>query len=338
MAEVVDDLRATALSYDVPVHAISAGDNIFDRPNLLDSYKNVIAGAGIPFYHSVGNHDMDYNGRSDELSDSTYNEAFGPSHYSFNVGRVHYVVLKDVFYFGYKFYYMGYISEQQLHWLEQDLALVPAGSTVVLTMHIPTRYGDAASPADFTDLERNSVMNNEVLYRILAPYNTHIMAGHSHTQWNTQIADNILEHTHAAASAAWWQGEVALDGTPKGYTVYEVTGDDVSWYFKGVGMDRDEQLRVYYDGREVIANVFNYDLQWKVVWKENGEIVGEMEQYWGVDPLARELYPPGGNKVHSWLSYGQTSHLFKAVPTDGNTELEVVVTDRFGNTYTRRVN
>jgi hypothetical protein len=337
MAEVADDVRATVQSYDVPVHAISAGDNVFDRLNLYEQYKSVAAGVGVPFYHSVGNHDMDYNGRSNELSDESFSAALGPSHYSFNVGRVHYVVLKDVFYFGYGYRYMGYVTERQLHWLEQDLALIPTGSTVVVTLHIPTTYGDTPSAGDLTTLASNSVMNNKALYNILEPYTVHIMAGHSHTQWNTPISDNILEHTHAAASAAWWQGEIALDGTPKGYTVYEVDGDDISWYFKGVGLSRDEQIRIYYNGAELVANVFNYDPQWKVEWRENGRTMGEMEKYWGADPLAMQAYPPGGSKVHSWLSYGQTGHLFKATPADKNAKLEVVATDRFGNTYTKHI-
>ena len=80
LEEVVADLKQTIGGYDTPVIAMSAGDNVFDRPNLIEDYKNSIAPLDIPFYHVIGNHDMDYNERSNELSDSTYCRNFGPSH------------------------------------------------------------------------------------------------------------------------------------------------------------------------------------------------------------------------------------------------------------------
>lgn len=336
LEEVVADLKQTIGGYDTPVIAMSAGDNVFDRPNLIEDYKNSIAPLDIPFYHVIGNHDMDYNERSNELSDSTYCRNFGPSHYSFNVGKVHYVVLKDVFYYGDSYHYIGYVTEEQLSWLEKDLASVEKGSTVIVGLHIPTRYGDSPS-AEGVTLMRNSVMNNQALYRVLDGYNVHIMAGHSHIQWNTLVSEHIFEHTHGAASGAWWQGEVGLDGNPKGYTVYEIDGSDVKWYFKGVGHDRNEQFKIYTEGLNVIANVYNYDPAWKVELYEGNKYVGEMEQYWGVDPYAEGLYPPGGNKLHGWLSYGKTSHLFRGTISDPASEIKVVVTDRFGARYEKIV-
>ena len=133
--EVVADLKGTIGQYDTPVIAMSAGDNVFDRPNLIEAYKNCIAPLGIPFYHVIGNHDMDYNERSNELSDKTYCRNFGPSHYSFNVGQIHYVALKDVFYYGDSYHYIGYVTEEQLSWLEQDLASVEKGNVFACQFH-----------------------------------------------------------------------------------------------------------------------------------------------------------------------------------------------------------
>lgn len=330
--EVVDDMRETAAGYDCPVHLITAGDNIFDRPKLIGLYKKSIEEVGLPFYHTLGNHDMDYNDRSDTKSDSTYTANFGPSHYAFNVGDIHYVVLKDVFYYGYTYRYIGYITEEQLRWLEEDLSVVPEGSTVVVTMHIPTRYGDSPKPSDYGSWMSNAVTNAGAIYKILAPYEAHIMAGHSHIQWNTQLTDHLTEHVHAAACGAWWQGPVACDGTPKGYTLYEVDGNRLTWYYKAAGQPASEQFKLYMRGDLVTANVYNYDDQWRVEWFENGKPMGEMERYWGVDPYAEFLYPKGGNKLHGWLSYGETQHLFRAKATDPDASITVRVTDRFGRT------
>lgn len=345
LEDVVADVKQTLKSFPdaVPVHAISAGDNVFDRLQFYDQYKQVISTLNLPFYQVIGNHDMDYNHRSNELSAVSFSKAFGPTHFSFNVGQVHYVVLKNVFYYGDSYRYMGYVTENQLQWLEKDLKSVRPGSTVVVSMHIPIVYGESEKSGSYATTLSNSVMNRAALYKILAPFNTHILAGHSHTQWYTQAAPTIAEHVHAAASGAWWQGEICTDGSPKAYTVYEVDGDSLSWYFKGVGYDKQEQFKVYKAGADAacpehfIANVFNYDPRWKVEWYENGVYKGEMTRYWGIDPLAADRYQSGKMKKHSWISATETNHLFRALPEDKNARIDVRVVDRFGNVYLKNV-
>ncbi len=341
LKEVMKDVKKTIASFpkEIPVHAISAGDNVFDKLHFYDKYKELISELNLPFYQVIGNHDMDYNQRSDELSAKSFTAAFGPTHFSYNIGEVHYVVLKNVFYYGFSYHYIGYINENQLQWLEKDLQSVQPESTVVITMHIPTNYGESEKPGSFASEMSNSVLNRKALYNILKPYKTHILAGHSHTQWFTQVAPNISEHVHAAASGAWWQGEVCPDGSPKGYTVYEVKGDSISWYFKGINQDKSDQFKLYKTGTDAkfqdcfIANVYNYDPMWKVQWYEDGILKGEMQRYWGEDPYASELYQPGKNKKHSWLSAGETFHLFRAKPENPTATIRVEVIDRFGNKY-----
>ena len=58
-----------------------------------------------------------------------------------------------------------------------------------------------------------------------------------------------------------------------------------------------------------------------------------MQRYWGEDPYAAELYQPGKNKKHSWLSVSQTHHLFRAKPENPNAKIQIEVVDRFGNKY-----
>jgi hypothetical protein len=135
-----------------------------------------------------------------------------------------------------------------------------------------------------------------------------------------------------------------VDGTPKGYTVYTVDGDSLSWYFKGVNLSKDDQFKLYPINSDlinpgcIIANVYNYDSSWKVEWYENDSLIGNMQQYWGEDPLAKELYIPGKNKKYSWLGVEETHHLFKAKVLNINSKITVKVTDRFGNIYIKGIN
>lgn len=337
---VAKDVTLTVEEYkQMPVHAICCGDIVFDRLNLFDDYKKVLTKINVPFYQSIGNHDMDYSNKTHETSTRSYEANFGPAYYSYNKGDIHYIVLNDVFYYGYSYQYMGYLDQRQLDWLTQDLSHVDKGSTVVITLHIPTMYIDAETNPSLEKLQKNSLVNNKHFYEKLKGYDVHLLAGHSHTQWNTIVNDSILEHTHAAASAAWWQGEVGLDGTPKGYSVYEADGNKLVWRFKGTGLPKDHQFKVYPVGADpdnseaFVVNVYNYDPQWTVVWYENNILQGNMEQYCGVDPLACELYQPGQNKKYGWLCYDKTNHIFKATPKQKGSDIRVEVTDRFGNKW-----
>jgi len=345
LKEVVRDVRETiaGLPPSVPVHGICCGDMVFDRLHLFDPYIATMAGAGIPFYHVIGNHDMDYSNRTHETSMDTYGKSFGPDYYSFNRGKVHYITLNDVFYYGHSYHYMGYLAQAQLSWLQADLAQVPKGSTVVVSLHIPTRYGESAATPGLLELQKNALVNAQVLYDMLKGYHVHILAGHSHTQWNTVISETIMEHTIAAASAAWWQGDVGLDGTPRGYMVFEAHGGTLTWYFKGAGRPKSDQFALYPAGSDpehpgsFSDNVYDYDPAWEVSWAENGVQRGAMERYWGIDPKARSLYPPGKNRKYPWLQAGQTHHLFRASPSRKDAAITVSVTDRFGATYTREL-
>jgi hypothetical protein len=112
---------------------------------------------------------MDIDARSDEASSSTFKQQFGPTYYSFNRGEIHYVVMDDVFFVGAAKKYIGYLTENQLRWLEQDLALIKPGSTVVVNVHIPTNTGAARRNGKEEEMG-GTVANRKQLYKMLAPF------------------------------------------------------------------------------------------------------------------------------------------------------------------------
>src|SRR5690606_33571453 len=125
---------------DIPKIGLMCGDIVGDNHTLYANHKKALKAIGIPFFQVIGNHDVNYEARTDELSTQTYRANFGPEYYSFNKGKIHYVVLDDVQHWGKHYSYHGYINEMQLSWLEKDLAHVPNGSTVIISFHIPVDY------------------------------------------------------------------------------------------------------------------------------------------------------------------------------------------------------
>ncbi|MFL5581023.1 MAG: calcineurin-like phosphoesterase C-terminal domain-containing protein [Gemmatimonadaceae bacterium] len=55
----------------------------------------------------------------------------------------------------------------------------------------------------------------------------------------------VHEHVAGAACGVWWSGPICTDGTPNGYAVYEIDGEDVRWRYKGTGLAATEQIRAY---------------------------------------------------------------------------------------------
>lgn len=342
---VVKDLKDHARGYSrYDCFGIDCGDIVGDSPRLFPSYIDHVSPLQFPVYRAIGNHDMSYYGRTHETSTATFEKYFGPSYYSFNKGNAHYIILDNNFFIGRDYFYMGYVDETTFRWLEQDLANVPEGSLIFIITHIPTRLtpDKKAFEYNFFSLAEQTT-NAGALHDMLKPYNAHIISGHMHYNLNVQFNDSLLEHNTAAVCGTWWQLDVCLDGAPRGYAVYEVDGNDVKWYYKGAGYDKSYQFRAYPTDSskeypsDIIANVWNYDPQWKVEWFENGRNMGEMVKFTGYDPYASTLCADKSKVKYSWISPATTEHLFRATPENPKSKIEILVTDRFGNKYRQAV-
>ncbi len=314
------------------------GDIVGWDHSIYPQYSKIMGKAGVEYRHVIGNHDMTNYGRSHETSFANYEDMYGPAWYSFNVGKVHYVVLNDNFFIGRDWYYIGYIDERQLAWLEKDLSYVPAGSRVVVSMHIPTTLDASDREAFSYGKISDDLANKPALYKMLEPYMTMILSGHMHTADYEQISENMFEINVAGLCGAWWCGEVCIDGSPAGFKYFEMDGNDVEWIYKGCGHPLDYQMKVYvneadYPG-QVVVNVWDYDPAWKVEYYEDGVLKGEMERFRAQDPLAKELYKDPASLKRQWVYAAPTDNMFKAPVSEGTKTVEVRVTDRFGRVYT----
>ena len=297
---------------------------------------------GFPFFYVCGNHDIDTSTSTNEDARGIFNRYFGPSYYSFNRGKVHYVVLDDVFWTGRNYY--GYLPKTQLDWLSQDLALVPEGSTVIVAMHIPCYSREARHQEWGNEDPKKILANRQRLFSMLKPYNAHIMSGHEHYNENYILSDKLYEHCHAPLSTLFWCAPWAMDGTPGGYAVYEIDGDKVNWYYKSVGRDKDYQFELYPTGlspehpEAIVANVWNVDSSWKVEWLEDGKPMGKMIRFTGHDPnIYNDVAKNGQSYAFPYVGADLTEHLFYAVPEKPDSEITVRVTDRNGNIYTSSI-
>lgn len=343
---VVDDCKQLLSSYaTTDVFGIDCGDIVGDHQELYPDYLKRADQLDIPIYRVVGNHDMNYDGRTHETSYKTFEDTFGPSYYSFNKGNAHYIVVDNNFFIGRDYFYMGYLDEKTFAWLDQDLSYVPKGSLVFFIMHIPSRQTEKQEAFLYNyDMIGNQMVNAGALHQILKPYKAHLITGHTHYNLNVVFNENLMVHNTAAVCGTWWKADVCLDGTPRGYGVYEVNGNDVKWYYKSSGYPKEHQFRSYPAGAskehpsDIIANVWNWDKLWKVEWLEDGQLMGSMTQYTGLDPYASVVCSDREKMVYTWITPRPTQHMFRATPKNKDARIVVKVTDRFGKEYIQTIN
>lgn len=326
--EAVASLRRTvaALSRSREVVGVALGDLVFDDMGLFDDYAGSVAGMPMTMFQCIGNHDFDRRlpalrhapEGAPAYAEMAYHRRFGPTDYSFNIGRVHIVTMCNIDYRG-GGRYAELLSDSQLSWLERDLSYVPRGSLVILNMHAPgwNREGAAAN-----------IDNAPRLERALSGYRVHVFCGHTHFFQNVEVGDSLYQHNIGAASGAWWSGDVNRCGAPNGYMVAAVDGDSISWRYVASDRSADSRMRVWapgtFAGHEgfVVANVWDYDSRCRVEWMQGGRPMGGMERFVGVD---RGPSPRGAGAAAV-----PTSHLFRCRPRPGGGRVTVVVTDRFG--------
>ena len=337
----VPDVQTVVGNLGVETHGISCGDIVYDHPELYAGYEVGVSQMGIPFFQVLGNHDMDQSAFTDALSTETYKRQFGPPYYSFNRGSVHYVVLDNVFWavVGYS----GYLTQEQLTWLEADLSRVEPGMPVVVSAHIPVAGGRHLRIGQSAPAPSISVTNRQALYELIEPFNAHILTGHTHENEHV-FEGGIHEHVSAAVCGAWWSGPICGDGTPPGYSVYEFRGEEVSWRYKSTGYSFEHQIRAYPRGSEprapdeIVANVWDWDPAWTVVWYEGADRKGPMARRVGQDPLSVELHTGPDLPVRrSWVDPYTTDHLFYAPASPDAEDVRIEATDRFGRTYSAAV-
>ena len=246
--------------------------------------------------------------------------------------------LNDVFY--YDGGYLGYVTDEQLTWLRADMGRLERGVLVVLFLHIPLYTGHEKRQGLPTTGISFVVTNREAVYRLLEPFRALVLSGHLHESDFT-FEGRTHERNHGAVCGAWWSGDICWDGTPNGYGVYQVRGTEIRWRYQSTGQDFSYQLRVYPHGAdpkapdEILANVWDWDPAWTVVWYEDGERNGAMSRRVGLDPLSVKLHTgPDLPRKRGWVEPQMTGHLFYASASRRVREIRVEATDRWGTTYT----
>lgn len=299
----------------IPAYGIALGDLAWDQfwyENSFDlnDYHARIGDLNMPIFSVPGNHDNDRQVQGDDFrAAAPYRTVLGPTDYSFNLGKVHYILLDNVVYHNAQGdgSFESRITQETLEWLKADLATVDKSTPIVLGMHVPL----------FKTPERGkepviNLLNGAELIGLLEDYDVQVVSGHAHTNFNLVYSDRLREHNIASVCATWWWtghtghagNHICRDGSPGGYKIFDMDGDRIVWRFKGIGRADDYQFRAYdlnrsqitraehctnaevtddvfkryagsYDQpnnrNEVLINVFDWAEEWRIEVRDLGD-------------------------------------------------------------------
>ncbi len=236
---------------------LSLGDLVGNDLDLFNPYIQATKKAGIAWYNVLGNHDLNFDVKTDILSDETYEAHFGPANYAFNYGKVHFIVLDDVLYPDPRneTKYWGGFREDQLQFIENDLKHVSKDYLIVLAMHIP--LSEPENDDTFRDADRQRLFN------LLKPFpNTLSLSAHTHIQRQDFFSkkdgwpqDKPHHHYNVGTTSGdWYSGRLdenkvpvstMRDGTPKGYAFINFNGNTYSIDYKVAGKPKTYQMEVF---------------------------------------------------------------------------------------------
>lgn len=244
---------------------LTLGDIVQNDMDLHHDYIRLMAKVGVPWYNTIGNHDLNMDAPADSLNDETFEAHFGPSTYAFNYGKAHFIVLNNNRYpdpRDNKGLWAGY-TEQQLRFIENDLRQVSKDLLVVLVNHIQLNIVNENSFRE-TDRQR--------LFELLRGY-TNVLALSAHTHnhqhffygkdegWPNQ--QPLREFNVGATCGNWYSGRIneqgvadatMSDGTPRGYVYLNISGNQYTADFKAAGKPASHQIGLFH--RKVLSTVW----------------------------------------------------------------------------------
>ncbi|NYT39339.1 metallophosphoesterase [Sphingomonas sp. R-74633] len=131
--QAVEKIKALAVKPDLIFHT---GDiTHLSKPEQFDDAAKILAGLDVPIFFVPGEHDW-----LDETPGANFlarhgKGSMGTGWYSFEHGGVHFIGLNNVA--DLKAGGMAHLGDEQLAWLEKDLAGLSASTPVVVLGHIP---------------------------------------------------------------------------------------------------------------------------------------------------------------------------------------------------------
>lgn len=322
-----------------PTFGVVLGDVAYDDLRIFSKYSSLMNQLPVMFFHVVGNHDIDTNVNCNNNSKKEFKKYFGPSYYSFNVGEIHFIVLDNVYWENKD--YKGYVSDEQLKWMQKNLSFIEKNKTVILLMHIPP-VSDFAERLNISAKEKFFVENMNKVYELLKGFDFYIITGHLHE--NYLIENNGIKiFCVGSIGGAWWTSDICCDGSPNGVGVFEIDERNLKYRYIGNGLDEKERFWYYVsdkneESKELMLNCWDIFEKVSVIGEDEKKNEYRFERFTGFDKKSAQLYSDASKYKHKWIKPYLTHHLYKAtIPQEVN-KLKIFFVEDGNRSFIKEIN
>ena len=323
------DINDYASRQSVPVYGLNLGDMMqdmhYDNANLVH-YRKAIRDLSFPTFHVVGNHDHQPELPIAPTDDPDtrefkrhYTDNLGPRYYSYNIGKVHYVVLDvNKMLGGGTNKYELTVTDRQLSWLRDDLSVVDKSYAIVIAGHVGThRYKSGGSV----------ITNSNAVLDLCKDFShVYVLSGHAHIMEVYRSDAKTTNIVHPSAAGLMWWTRRCADGTKAAYVVYEFDGASCRITLKPYESDNTDADQIYVygnskvtvDGSEfsaVVINVPAYELT-----------ASTLSSSWKLSVESKDNKPK------------KTNHIFYYVPDNPAAAIKVTAEDTWGRKYEKTIN
>jgi len=196
-----------------------SGNLLIEQNNTMGNHEifGVSEGCGVESSHP-------------EFGKNMYQKRIGQLYYSFDYKGWHFMILDSV-QLTPDHSYVGWIDDDQIEWIIQDLQSTAQENPIVLSTHIPLVSAYPLFSGNPVGDELNSLIVSNAA-EVLDLYKDHnlklVLQGHLHIVEDIYIG-GIRFITAGAVSANWWEGP--REGMEEGFGFFKIKGDSIEWEY-----------------------------------------------------------------------------------------------------------
>ncbi len=233
-----------------PEFAIMGGDHVYDAVSVdrgrattvFDLHKKTEQALQMPLYHTIGNHDIFGVSTQSGAAPSDpgygkkmYQDRIGHTYHSFDHKGWHFVVFDSIQPTEDRMW-EARIDDQQLAWLQGDLARVGPKTPVIGVTHVPLVTAFATYTTEYFPPGKYNTLTVANAPQVLAAFEGHnvvaVLQGHTHVN---EVVDHKTTRyiSSGAVCGNWWHG--VRMGFPEGFTVVSVRDGRISTRYETYG-------------------------------------------------------------------------------------------------------
>lgn len=227
-----------------PDFVITGGDLIMDAlavsyeraDSLYNLYNETIKLIKAPVYNTIGNHEIfgwyEKSGVSrehPEFGKKMFQNRIGKNYQSVIFKNIKIFILDSVEELPEKGRYYGYVSQDQIDWLKDELSKTDTSMVLIVSTHIPllTTFSQIRNGAMAANDRGLVVENSKEIFDLFKRHNLKlVLQGHLHIYEDINIQNKIRFITGGAVSARWWTGP--NEGLEEGFVLVKIKGDKIS--------------------------------------------------------------------------------------------------------------